>query len=498
MQDRLAFLRRLNFLSNVPQTWLPIIAEQLQPMDLPASVTLFHQGDEGDALYIIVEGTLSIIQDGVLIVTRGPGEVVGEFALIDNNRRSATVASATAALLLKWPRRDFQETLRQCPELLFAMVNLMLQKLRQPSVVAEPSATALQRPHADAERPEAQTLRLTGDDWLPEKLLVYRSEAMRNLMHLVARLGNSRNPLLITGESGTGKELIARAAHHYSPYRQGSFVALNCGAIPESLAESELFGHERGAFTGATAAHQGKLELAHEGTLFLDEVGDLSSAIQVKLLRVIEDGRFMRVGGVRPLCADIRVIAATNRDLQREVREGRFRKDLFYRLSAIPLHIPPLRERREDIPPLVDHFLSAASGSARRIAPKALAHLMEHPWPGNVRELRNVIERAVIMARTDEIQLDEMRWCVSVCSDLETALSGPPADMTELDRAAQRLLAREGDANILDMVERILIHAALQREQGNQSRAAQLLGIERKQIARRLKKYGLTDEQPNG
>jgi len=242
--------------------------------------------------------------------------------------------------------------------------------------------------------------------------IVGKSKAMRQVYEIIEKVAQTRASVLITGESGTGKELIARAIHFNSPRSDKPFVSVNCSALPETLLESELFGHERGAFTGAVTRRKGRFELAHNGTLFLDEVGDMSPALQVKLLRVLQEMRFERVGGTATLQVDARLVAASNRDLKREVEIGRFREDLYYRLKVVHINMPPLRERRDDIPLLVHHFLrkvAKANGlPVKKVSHEALKYLYQYDWLGNVRELENVIERAVILCDGDEIRPQDL------------------------------------------------------------------------------------------
>jgi two-component system NtrC family response regulator len=238
--------------------------------------------------------------------------------------------------------------------------------------------------------------------------IVGKSQAMRHIYQIIEKVSQARATVLITGESGTGKELIARAIHFNSPRSDKPFISVSCAALPESLLESELFGHERGAFTGAYTQRKGRFELADDGTLFLDEVGDMSASLQVKLLRVLQEMSFERVGGTRTLQVDARLVTASNRDLQREVEEGRFREDLYYRLRVVHIEVPPLRDRRDDIPPLVQHFLEKVAKAnempVKRLHPEALKYLYEYEWTGNVRELENVIERAVILCDGEQIR----------------------------------------------------------------------------------------------
>ena len=306
------------------------------------------------------------------------------------------------------------------------------------------------------------------------------SERMRQVMAAVERVGATDSSVMIYGESGTGKELVARELHRCSRRREGPFVRVNCGALPRELAESELFGHEKGAFTGAVRLKKGKFELAEGGTIFLDEVGDLPPDLQVSLLRVLQAREFDRVGGERTLRADVRVVAATNRSLKEEIAKGSFREDLFYRLEVIPLHLPPLRECREDIRPLAEYYLERKSREInrplRRLSEEALEILRDYSWPGNVRELENVIERTLVLSDGEVIEPSDL--------PLE-AMDRPPAGPAEADGA-------EGPLNDqLERLERELITGAMEQARGVKTRAAQILGIKTSALYYKLEKYGV-------
>ncbi len=306
--------------------------------------------------------------------------------------------------------------------------------------------------------------------------------AMQEAISMAARAAQHDVTVMIRGESGTGKELLARAIHGASPRRGGPFVAINVAALPETLIESELFGHERGAFTGADRERRGRFELADRGTLLLDEIGDLPKNIQVKLLRVLQERRFERLGGTRTLTADVRIIAATNRDLEALVGAGEFREDLFYRLNVVSIRVPPLRERREDIPALVERFLAAFSQGAaterRRISRQAMDALVKYDYPGNVRELENIVQRAGALSRTPLIGT----------ADLPAYVIGLRHEPQSGDGAS--LPARVAD------LERRMIADALARAEGVQTRAARLLGISERHLRYKLRKYGLESAQP--
>ncbi len=312
--------------------------------------------------------------------------------------------------------------------------------------------------------------------------MVGKSNRMRDLYALMQRAAESDITVLVQGESGTGKELVARLIHYNSPRKTGPFVAVNCAAIPETLIESELFGHERGAFTGASTRRIGQFERAQGGTVLLDEIGDMPIALQAKLLRVLEEREIQRVGGTSAIAIDIRVISATNRDLEVAVKEGGFRADLFYRLAAFPFVIPPLREHREDIPLLAAQFLKdhaeRAGENIRGISPAALQRLLAYDWPGNVRELKNAIERAVLLETADRLQVNNLPSQLSALPPSSTGPGGPdhpPLSMQEAERQA--------------------IVRALEVSGSNITRAAQVLDIDRTTLHRKLRKYNLLPEK---
>jgi len=308
--------------------------------------------------------------------------------------------------------------------------------------------------------------------------IVGRSHLMLKLFEILETVAPSPSTILITGETGTGKEVVARAIHHKSDRRAHRFVALNCSAIPETLLEAELFGHERGAFTGADRSREGRFEQAHRGTLFLDEVGTMSAGLQVKLLRVLQERNFERVGGNQTIKVDVRVIAATNSALSRMVAEGTFREDLYYRLNVIPLELPPLRDRRDDIPLFARHFLDRfAPGSGLQISQSAMRALMSYAWPGNVRQLENALERAVALS-AGRREIDS----ADLPPELEPRSAALPSAFVELPDEGIDL------ARYLASVERDLIHRALERMKGNRNKAATLLGLKRTTLVEKLKR----------
>jgi two-component system, NtrC family, response regulator AtoC len=315
--------------------------------------------------------------------------------------------------------------------------------------------------------------------------VIGKSRPMARLFQLLETVAPTNSTILITGETGTGKEVVARAIHLNGPRRMHRFVALNCSAIPETLLEAELFGHVRGAFTGAVGNRQGRLEQAHKGTVFLDEVGTMSAALQMKLLRVLQEREFERVGDSHTTKVDVRVIAATNSDLARMVAEGQFREDLFYRLNVIPVHLPPLRERKEDIPLLVQHFLAILRNGAPTsltVSQEAMRRLMSFSWPGNVRQLENAVERAVALS-AGRTQIDVGDLPTEVQKAQETALTTAvtlPEDGLDLD------------AFIAD-IERDLIQRSLERTGGNKGKAARLLNLKRTTLVEKLKRLSSSE-----
>jgi two-component system response regulator AtoC len=309
--------------------------------------------------------------------------------------------------------------------------------------------------------------------------IVAQSESMRKIFDLIKKVSQHKSSVLITGESGTGKELVARAIHYNSDRKDKPLISVNCGAIPENLLESELFGHVKGAFTDAIKSKRGLFEMAHEGTMFLDEVGELPQNLQVKLLRVLQDGEIRRVGDTQASHVDVGIIAATAKDLASEVKKNRFREDLYYRLNVLPIHIPPLRERKADIPPLVDYFIDVYNKrlglQIKGVSKGAMERFLQYPWPGNVRELENIIERAMILAEGDTIAIEGL--LMHVQGDEEP---GPIPSGLSIKKGAREMEIR-------------LIKEALKQTGGNRLRAARILEISHKALLYKLKDYGLED-----
>jgi Nif-specific regulatory protein len=313
--------------------------------------------------------------------------------------------------------------------------------------------------------------------------VVGTSKSMVEVYKSVQRVASTRTTVIIRGESGTGKELIARAVHYNSPRAEKPFVKVSCAALPETLLESELFGHEKGSYTGASEMVKGRFELADAGTLFLDEIGDISQATQVKLLRVLQEKKFERVGGTKTLSVDVRIITATNRNLEKAIADGKFREDLYYRLNVVPIFLPPLRERKEDIPLLLNHFLMKYNDENKthfKLAPEVVTRLVGYPWPGNVRELENTMERMAVMSKGNLLSVED----IPLPLDLSSSYSPQSPDGTG-SLAAPALSSN----NTLSEIEKMKVMEAMERCGGVQAKACKLLGITPRQLGYKLKKY---------
>lgn len=367
---------------------------------------------------------------------------------------------------------------------------------------------ALETPQASKKKPPS------ADDDMEEDLpLIGRSAAMQDIYRTLARLMGTDLSVMITGESGTGKELVARALHDYGKRRNAAFVALNMAAIPKELIESELFGHEKGSFTGATSRKPGRFEQAEGGTLFLDEIGDMPSEAQTRLLRVLQEGEFTTVGGAKPIKANVRIVAATHRDLRTLIRQGLFREDLYYRLNVVPIRLPPLRERTEDIPELVNHFLSLVAEEGlpwKTIQTPALDRLKQHSWPGNVRELENVVRRLAALYSQETITLEVIQEELAELS-AQSASGAGEGEADNLSSAVERHLRSYFDAHgdslppaglyerVLKEIERPLISMTLDATNGNQIKSSQILGLNRNTLRKKIRDLNIpiTKNTPN-
>jgi DNA-binding NtrC family response regulator len=375
-----------------------------------------------------------------------------------------------------------------------------IEKPFEQSQIRQVVAKAVKTRELNSRAPRLQTS-LTAHDGPGKFGLVGRSPQLESVFGVIEKVADTPSTVLITGESGTGKELIARALHANSSRKDGPFIKINCAAIPKTLMESELFGYEKGAFTGAVGSKPGRFELADTGTLFLDEIGEIPVEMQVKLLRVLQESEFERVGGIKTLKVDVRLVTATNRDLQKEVAAGNFREDLFYRLNVVPIHLPPLRERTGDIPLLVEHFVGKFNERLKKnithVEDAALARLVQHPWQGNIRELENVLERTILFCEGTAILARDLP------PELQAPALAPPA-AAHADAPARVLDASVSrpDGSLKEMVrheterlERELIQRALDETGGNVTQAARKLKISRKSLQNKMKEFGLRDRE---
>lgn len=332
--------------------------------------------------------------------------------------------------------------------------------------------------------------------------IVGKSAAMQQVFKMVGRVSHSDAPVMITGESGSGKELVARAIHHYSQRSSKSFIAINCAAIPEQLLESELFGHEKGSFTGATGTRVGRFEQSNGGTLFLDEIGDMPLSLQGKILRVLQDGEFSRVGGNETLKSDVRIVAATNKNLEQEVQERKFREDLFYRLNVVRIQLPPLRQRTEDIRLLAEYFVQKVAIQKHlpqlKLSEEAVRVLESHSWPGNVRELENTIQRACVLASSDLLLPKDIPLGTSATPEPHLSPESGSAAIPQSTEAAIEVLLQaaqiDPDVQLLPWLEREFTLYAMKATKGNQVRAAKLLGITRATLRKRIERFSITKE----
>jgi len=400
--------------------------------------------------------------------------------------RMRSVGSDTAVVVI-----TAQSTLENAVE---AMKRGALDYLVKPFQMAEVLAAVQKAVRTRSLEREVRTLRQEGPRGGGDRL-VGRSAAILEVFKTIGRVAPRDVAVLITGESGTGKELVARAIHQASPRASGAFVAVNAAAIPRDLLESELFGHERGAFTGATESRMGRFREASSGTLFLDEIGDMALELQAKLLRVLQSGEVTSVGGKRPERVDVRVVAATHRDLDAGVREGRFREDLLYRLRVVPIHIPPLRERSEDIPVLAAHFVARYANElgteARFASERTLDYLTTYDWPGNVRELENAIKRALVLASHEVLSPDDFAFLRGTPAPAETGGSLEDRVREEVEARLQGPEPDDLHGWLLARVERPLLEAALAHTSGNQLRAAAILGINRNTLRKKISELGI-------
>ncbi len=431
--------------------------------------------DGTQALEAITQGSFDL----AFLDIRMPGH--SGLELLDSIR---DVGKETAAVII-----TAESTMKNAVE---AMKRGALDYLVKPFSLAEVAALAAKSLATRDLQREVQDLRReVGRGRSPDnEVLVGRSSAMLEIFKTMGKVAQRNVSVLITGESGTGKELVAHAIHQASPRAAEPFVAVNSAAIPRELLESELFGHERGAFTGAVQSRLGRFREANGGTIFLDEIGDMAPELQAKLLRVVQSGEVTSVGGSAPELVDVRILAATHRDLDEQVRAGSFREDLLYRLRVVPIHIPPLRERGDDITLLAEHFISRYAGELvgepRYFAESTLAGLTQHDWPGNVRELENAIKRALVLSSGEVLSPDDFDFLSRGAEDLIEGASFQDLLLEEINEALEHPETEDLYRSMLERVERPLLETVLARTQGNQIRAAAILGINRNTLRKKI------------
>jgi two-component system nitrogen regulation response regulator NtrX len=464
---------------------------------MPATILVV---DDEPQILQVISGIL--LDEGFEVLTAGDGET----AL----RMAAAEAPDLALLDIALPGMDGLEVLKELKDKHPALPVVMVSAYG--SVENAVKATRLgaydfieKPPHADkillTVRNGLEMARLAEENRrlrrqaAPGRELVGESEPIQRLREQLRRVAPTDASVLITGENGTGKELVARALHFLSRRAYKPFVEVNCAAIPEDLIESELFGHEKGAFTGASQQRRGKFDLAHEGTLFLDEIGDMSLKTQSKILRILEEQRFERVGGGRPIQVDVRVVAATNKNLEEEIAKGAFREDLYHRINVIPVHVPPLRERKEDIPLLARHFLQelarGSDGQVKELTPGVLEVLAGLPWPGNVRELKNFVWRLAILSPGKVIDLEDLALAgVSEAALSPVAAQGPSLPLAPVDNL-NSLMQETDFRQARARFEKEYLRRKLAEFHGNVSVMAEAVGLERSHLYRKLRGYGL-------
>lgn len=480
MSDVISVLESTSLFRGLGREVLQAIIDKAERKQFDSGDEIIEEHAPGDHLYVILSGKVQISKTiepvgKQLLHDFGPGEFFGEMALLDDMPRSAEVTALEACELLRIPREQFDYLIHHSTKVAANILSAVTKRLRQTN------DTLIGVLEAQNKRLQEENERLNDEiSRTYPRNLASGNEEMQEILDMARKAAVSPITVLLLGESGTGKEVLARAVHNWSDRAKKPFIAINCAAIPSQLLESELFGHERGAFTGATQQRKGKFELADDGTAFLDEIGDMAEETQAKVLRFLQEQEFERVGGTKTMKVDVRVIAATNRNLEKDIKEGAFREDLYYRLNVMTFNLPPLRNRMEDLAGLMDYFLSRFSRELKRpmkgFADDVRTAFMKYPWPGNIRELSNVIERAVALSDND----------IVTRADLPPGVIRPDAVAI---RPSQPRLQTYQEA--VENSKREVIVAALEAASGNQSRAAELLGLERTYLSRLLKQFGL-------
>jgi transcriptional regulator with GAF, ATPase, and Fis domain len=501
LQEKKEFLGSIELFAALKEEESLRLALAAREVFIPEQTLIFEENSPGDAVYVIFHGKVRVYHHEAEIMISERGDVLGEIAVIDRGLRSASAQTLEDTLLLQISCDTFHEILAHDPPLMLAIFKLLSLRLRRNIEIFERQHLELLKVYnqikAIKERLAEENIYLRHQ--LKESSvfndIIGTDEKLINILNLIEQVAPTSVPVVICGESGTGKELIARAIHYGSSRSEYPFITINCGAIPESLLESELFGHERGAFTGATHTRIGKFEAANRGTLFLDEIGDMSLNLQTKLLRVIQFGEIQRVGSNQLLTIDVRVIAATHKDLRRMIGEGTFREDLYYRLNVITLELPPLRERRGDIPLLINHFMKKFNKEFHRriqeIEPDAQERLLEYHYPGNIRELENIIKRAIVLAKGETIRVEdlppELQQPQRFLKRSYVAIPENYQQLKEAKEVAKQQAMRE-------MEKTFLMHL-LHSTQGNITQASQKAGVNRTFLYKLLARNGLDVNQ---
>jgi transcriptional regulator with PAS, ATPase and Fis domain len=480
MNDTVSILGKTVLFQGIRREELLSLMEQVERRRYTAGEAIIRENALGDFLYVILGGHVQIAKTIESIGRQairefGPGDFFGEMALLDDRPRSAEATALDACELLLISKESFEAILRRCPAIAANVLRTFSIRLRETD-----------QKLIDALEANYNKLR-EENEWLNEEIsklyprnLTSRNRTMQSVLEMAKKAAGSPITILLLGESGTGKEVLARALHQWSDRRKGPFIPINCAALPSQLLESELFGHERGAFTGATQMKKGKFELADGGTAFLDEIGDMAGDTQAKVLRFLQEQEFEHVGGTKTIHVNVRVIAATNRDLERAMKEGKFREDLYYRLNVVALTLPPLRERKEDLDDIADYFLRRFAHEMKKpvtgFADDVQDAFRNYSWPGNIRELSNVIERAV--ALSDAEILTRLDLPPAIVEPGPVPSPSGPAEVIPYQEAVER-------------AKQEVIRAALEATKGNQSRAAEMLGVERTYLSRLMKQFGM-------
>lgn len=485
MDQEIALLQESPLFSGMGREDVASILAEAQRRHYASGSNIIQENDPGDFVFLILSGRVQISKTlepigRQVIRVFGPGDFFGEMSILEDKPRSAAATALESAELVLLSKAHFETLLRRFPDVALNILRTFSGRLR------ETDRMLIEALEANTRRLQEENIRLNEEITRSyPKDLSSRNPIMQRVLDMAKKAAASSITVLLLGESGTGKEVLARAIHHWSDRRKEPFIAINCAALPTQLLESELFGHERGAFTGATQMKRGKFELADGGSVFLDEIGDMAEETQAKVLRFLQEQEFERVGGTSVLRVNVRVLAATHRDLSRNIEEGRFREDLYYRLNVVSFALLPLRERREDLQDLSDYLLRRFCREMKKnitgFAPEVREAFLAYPWPGNIRELSNVIERAIALTDGTVITLN----------DLPPPIARPsvaPIPSAATLAASQKLFTYQ---EAVESAKRTALQAALDATGGNQSRAAEMLGLERTYLSRLLKQFGL-------